>query len=67
MAWYDDSNSFVAGFMDGVICLAKKHQEEKIKILEAHKVSSVVLYIALNTTKVDVTTLRILIPSHSYH
>ncbi|XP_068741343.1 probable E3 ubiquitin-protein ligase HERC1 [Montipora capricornis] len=37
VAWYDDSNSFVAGFMDGVICLARKHQEEKIKIVEAHK------------------------------
>lgn len=40
VAWYDDSNSFVAGFMDGVICLGTKQLEDQIKIVEAHKVST---------------------------
>ena len=38
VAWYDDSESFVAGFMDGVICLATKDPENQVKIVEAHKV-----------------------------
>lgn len=40
VAWYDDSNSFVAGFMDGVICLATKDPDVQVKIVEAHKVRS---------------------------
>ena len=40
VAWYDDSESFVAGFMDGVICLATKDPENQVKIVEAHKVRS---------------------------
>ena len=40
VAWYDDSESFVAGFMDGVILLATKDPENQVKIVEAHKVRS---------------------------
>lgn len=40
-AWYDDSNRFVAGFIDGVICLATKDPGDQVKIIEAHKVSPV--------------------------
>lgn len=39
-AWYDDSNCFVAGFIDGVICLATKDPDDQVKIIEAHKVST---------------------------
>lgn len=39
-AWYDDSNCFVAGFIDGVICLATKEPNDQVKIVEAHKVST---------------------------
>ena len=37
-AWYDDSSCFVAGFIDGVICLATKEPNDQVKIVEAHKV-----------------------------
>lgn len=37
-AWYDDSNCFVAGFIDGVICLATKDPDDQVKIVQAHKV-----------------------------
>lgn len=50
VAWYDDSNSFVAGFIDGIICLATKHSEDQVKIVEAHKVSTVVLKSSYPTT-----------------
>lgn len=40
-AWYDDSNCFVAGFIDGVICLATKDPDDQVKIVEAHKVSPI--------------------------
>ncbi|XP_020630073.1 probable E3 ubiquitin-protein ligase HERC1 isoform X4 [Orbicella faveolata] len=36
-AWYDNSNCFVAGFIDGVICLATKDPNDQVKIIEAHK------------------------------
>ena len=39
-AWYDNSNCFVAGFIDGVICLATKDPNDQVKIIEAHKVST---------------------------
>lgn len=37
-AWYDDSNCFVAGYLDGVICLATKDPDDQVKIVQAHKV-----------------------------
>lgn len=39
-AWYDNSNCFVAGFIDGVICLATKDPNDQVKTIEAHKVST---------------------------
>ncbi|XP_028516065.1 probable E3 ubiquitin-protein ligase HERC1 isoform X2 [Exaiptasia diaphana] len=37
VSWYDDSNSFAAGFMDGVVCLAKKDPSEAVKMVPAHQ------------------------------
>lgn len=39
--WYDDSNCFVAGFIDGVICLATKDPDDQVKIVNAHKVNNI--------------------------
>ena len=38
VAWYDDSNTFAAGFMDGVLCLASKEASDVPKMVQAHQV-----------------------------